>query len=59
MTCCLVAVHGWLLKTAEVKMTEKDKHTTATGQPWPLNRGGCLILPGNKYSISTNKNSVA
>ena len=25
------------------KITKEDKHTTATGWPWPLNRGGRLI----------------
>ena len=27
----------------QVKIAKKDKHGTATGWPWPLNRGGHLI----------------
>ena len=31
----------------QVKITEKDKHRTNTGWPWPLNRGGFLTQVTN------------
>ena len=45
MTCGSVSVQEWPL--IQVKITKKNKHRTATGGPWPLNRGGCLIQVTN------------
>ena len=39
----------------QVKITKEDKHRTATGWPWPLNRGGRHT--GNKYSVCMSERS--
>ena len=38
----------------QVKITKKDKHGTATGWPWPLNRGGRLIQVTNTAFVGAN-----
>ena len=55
MTCGLVSFKGGCI--IQVKIAKKDKHGTATGCPWLLNRDWHLIQETNTDSVCMSEKS--